>query len=206
MPIQSASPDDEPIVQTIRSPSNRSAASARLGDGEFSTRSRLREPQRFAAPAGVIDITELPEAGSTTTSATTEEVVGSHGIRLASATEEIRSPQTATQTRGVGRSSPTGGRSKGLSPQARYAHDPDYRWLRGRLEHSQFDRWKLRYIPIDGATDDFGGSVVLRSTPLLSGYERGDFVEIRGNLGQRTRDRGGFAPEFEILDIRTLGP
>ena len=91
------------------------------------------------------------------------------------------------------------------SVRARYAHDPQYRWLRGRLEYSHIARrWKLRYIPIDGATDDFGGSVVLSDTTLLSGYERGQLVEVRGKLGSMAPDDHSYAPDYEIHHIKRL--
>jgi hypothetical protein len=75
------------------------------------------------------------------------------------------------------------------------------------LEYSEIDRrWKLRYIPIDGATDEFGGSVLLSNASQLSGYERGQFVEVHGTLGRAREDENrGYAPEFEIHQIRRLG-
>jgi len=86
-----------------------------------------------------------------------------------------------------------------------YGYDPEYRWLRGRLEYSQIDRrWKLRYIPIDGRTDSFGGSVFLPETALPPGCERGDFVEARGRLGA-TEGQGGFAPEYVATEVIPLG-
>ena len=45
---------------------------------------------------------------------------------------------------------------------ARYGHEPNYGRIRGRLEYSKASGlWKIRYIPIDGSTDSFGGSVVI---------------------------------------------
>ena len=79
--------------------------------------------------------------------------------------------------------------------------------MRGRLEYSEIDRrWKLRYIPIDGATDEFGGSVVLSDAARLAGYERGQFVEVHGNLGRPAADEDrGYAPEFQIREVKRLG-
>ena len=92
------------------------------------------------------------------------------------------------------------------SSRARYGYDPQYRWLRGRLEYSGIDhRWKLRYIPVEGTTDDYGGSVVLSDVSRLSGYERGEFVEVRGALGNPAEDDLGYAPEFQIHQIERLG-
>ncbi len=87
----------------------------------------------------------------------------------------------------------------------RYGYDPEYRWLRGRLEYSQIlRRWKLRYIAIDGQTDRYGGSVILADESLLAGCERGEFVEIQGRLGNHD-PREGFAPEYEVSALKRLG-
>jgi len=89
--------------------------------------------------------------------------------------------------------------------QGRYGYDPKYQWLRGRLEYSQIDRrWKLRYIPIDGQTDRYGGSVILADEKLLAGCERGDFVEVQGRVGKHD-PRKGFAPEYKVSALKRLG-
>ncbi len=91
-----------------------------------------------------------------------------------------------------------------FTPQPNYGHDPDYKFLRGKLEYSQIDRrWKLRYIPIDGRTDRYGGSVVLPDTSLLSGCERGDFIEVRGQIG-RHDPKKGFAPTYQADEVKRL--
>jgi hypothetical protein len=73
------------------------------------------------------------------------------------------------------------------------------------LEYSESERhWKLRYIPIDGATDGFGGSVILADTPLLSGYERGDFVEVAGKLASTSPDKRGYAPKYQVSQLKRL--
>jgi hypothetical protein len=64
---------------------------------------------------------------------------------------------------------------------SRYGFSHDYRWLKGQLEYSAAQQqWKLRYIPIDGQTDRFGGSVVLESVPELSSFRNGDFIQVQG--------------------------
>ncbi len=89
--------------------------------------------------------------------------------------------------------------------QARYGYDAEYRWLRGRLEYSPIDRrWKLRYIPIDGQTDRYGGSVILADESLLTGCQRGEFVEVQGRLGKHD-PREGFAPQYEVSALKRLG-
>jgi hypothetical protein len=91
------------------------------------------------------------------------------------------------------------------APPANYGFDPEYRWLRGKLEYSQIDRqWKLRYIPIDGTTDEFGGSVILPDPKVLAGCERGDFIEVQGQLGQKTA-KDSYAPPYEAAKVKRLG-
>ena len=82
-----------------------------------------------------------------------------------------------------------------------YGHAPNYGWLQGQLEYSQLDRqWKLRYIPIDGTTDAFGGSVVLGGEPP-QGVEAGQFVRVDGRLASADPAAGGYAPVYEIERI-----
>ncbi len=88
---------------------------------------------------------------------------------------------------------------------SRYGSADDYSRLRGQLEYLETDRcWKLRYIPIDRESDDFGGSVVIKESGKLSGFERGDFVEVRGRIAKQPGDGTNFAPLYEIESIRGL--
>jgi hypothetical protein len=85
-----------------------------------------------------------------------------------------------------------------ISP-GKYEADHNYRWLKGKLEYSKIDdRWKLRYIPIDGDTDEFGGSVVLVGSRLLEGYKAGEYVTVHGSLGETDSRGGGFAPSYTV--------
>ena len=136
----------------------------------------------------VIDIMDLPDKGTS---------AGRRAVRDG----DVR-PASGTSLAGA-----TVGGNKPISfaQPARYGHDAAYAWLRGRLEYSEIDRrWKLRYIPIDGQTDQYGGSVVLGDTSLLTGLERGDFVEVRGKLLGSAQGDGGFAPVYEVAQIKPL--
>jgi hypothetical protein len=89
-------------------------------------------------------------------------------------------------------------RRESLSP-GKYDAERNYRWLKGKLEYSKIDdRWKLRYIPIDGETDDFGGSVVLLGSRLLDGYKAGEYVTVYGTLGETDARGAGFAPTYTV--------
>ena len=88
--------------------------------------------------------------------------------------------------------------------ESRYAYEPSYRWLKGRLEYSHLNRrWKLRYIPISGDMDRFGGSVILADSEQLRAFQAGDFIRVDGHLsGDRTP--GNFAPLFHAERIAPL--
>ena len=155
-----------------------------------SSRSILPAPKAVNYPvsqprraSGLIDIMDLPPVG---TSGSSKPRSVDPGVRQATATEDVS--------------------SRSSTDRSRYGHDPKYNWLRGKLEYSQREgRWKLRYIPIDGDTDDFGGSVVLVDVSKLSGYERGDFVKVYGEIGPRAEEGQGFAPDFKISRVMPLG-
>lgn len=91
--------------------------------------------------------------------------------------------------------------SKSASSRRSYGFDPDYAWVQGKLEFLQAAKqWKLRYIPIDGKTDEFGGSVILADdSDLLKEHKSGDFVTVRGNVSGR--DPQGFSAIYRVEQI-----
>ena len=161
-------------------------------------------PGRFGVPDGAIDIMDLPEARST--SGGSPPAFGPGGVRLVSGTDESANPSAVVFSAPQSESNRTGGVANSFSSRSNYGHGPNYEWLKGKLEYSEIDRrWKLRYIPIDGTTDEFGGSVVLSNTSVLAGHERGNFVEVHGRLVSNTGGDGGYAPDFELREIKPLG-
>jgi hypothetical protein len=85
-----------------------------------------------------------------------------------------------------------------------YGYDRGYRWLKGRLEYSPTSRrWKLRYIPITGHTDGYGGSVMLEDSPALQEMQRGDAVLIEGRI-IGNGETGGFAPLYRAERVSRL--
>ena len=101
--------------------------------------------------------------------------------------------------------SPTPTATRADDGLGRYGYSTDYRRLRGRLEFLESQKqWKLRYIPIDGKTDKYGGSVVIAPPDALAGCERGDFLELEGQLSERDSDSGDFAPAYEVTKVRSL--
>jgi hypothetical protein len=88
---------------------------------------------------------------------------------------------------------------------ATYGFDGNYAWLQGQLEYSAATRvWKLRYVPIDGPTDRFGGSVVLADSDLLAGHKAGEFVSVKGQLDGRPGPQGSFSPLYRVSQVQRL--
>ena len=180
-------------------------------------------PQLIDSPTRVIDIMDLPPKGSSGFSSTglgfhssnsnvaSTTVHHDPAVRLASAT--TTEPPVDGQSSANGQSQnpyprrlPESNKPISFTPSTKYGHADNHSWLKGRLEYSQARRcWKLRYIPIDGETDRFGGSVILQKTSLLSGYERGDYVEVKGRLSDDAKTAGDYAPDYEITQIKRIG-
>lgn len=87
-------------------------------------------------------------------------------------------------------------------PVAGFGYDPQYRWLKGKLEFSQATQtWRLRYIPADGASDNYGGSVILSDASRLGGLKAGDLVYAEGTPGGAGATAGSFAPMYALARI-----
>jgi hypothetical protein len=192
----------ERIIRVLEPRQKPDGAPAATGAGTSGMGSNPPEPRKLSLPGtkpvNIMDLPEINRSGAVTAPSGKPQ---QREIRLTSATEELSERQRVLPVVSQEELS-----AAEVAPRARYGHDPAYCWLIGRLEYSQADRrWKLRYIPIDGTTDEFGGSVMLADTPLLSGYERGDFVEIHGRPLASQTDAKTFAAAYEISQIRHLG-
>jgi hypothetical protein len=114
----------------------------------------------------------------------------------------------ATTPAAAGQAAATTPLTSGSGPADRgatYGYDGNYAWLQGQLEYSQAAKqWKLRYIPIDGPTDQYGGSVVLAGTPALNGSRAGDFVSVKGQLDSGRTSQGSFAPQYRVTNVDRL--
>ncbi|HBO43310.1 MAG TPA: hypothetical protein DD670_05135 [Planctomycetaceae bacterium] len=165
------------------------------------------EPRYIRLPNSVIDLRDLPDRGSR--AASRARIDGN--VRLASSTVAIAGQgSSVVQPRSTFATPTDATRTSDVRPAikslpSRYEHDPEYAWLRGRLEYSEVDRrWKLRYIPINDETDQFGGSVVLADSSLLSGLQKGDFVEVRGRLVTDEAGQWGYAPVYEVAQSQPV--
>lgn len=170
------------VVQTL-APRDQSFAGQSTGRA-----SRSQGAETMSSRSSPVDINDLPPVnrGAGT--------VRDDRVQLASATDAGSGIAVRIPTR-VDEGAATG----------RYGWADDYTRLRGQLEYLEADRcWKLRYIPIDRESDDFGGSVLIKDSASLSGFERGNFVEIRGQISKRPEDGTDFAPVYEVTSIRRL--
>ncbi|HVX59541.1 MAG TPA: hypothetical protein VHC19_03035 [Pirellulales bacterium] len=143
------------------------------------------EPRRLPASDEAIDIMDLPPARKSSSPQASR--------RIALASNEEPAPNAESSAAG------------GADPEraGRYAYAPDYRWLKGQLEYSLVDHtWKLRYIPIDGDTDPYGGSVVLEGS-VPAEFQAGEFVTIYGSLSGDAA-AGHFAPKYRLDSITPL--
>lgn len=182
--------------------------------------------QTWAAPTssgqnqsgGVIDIMDLPPKGSGTSGpgSNNQQPRGTFGA----STTIHRDPAVQQASAVMPLETPAGGQTANpYSPQqlpefrkpvtpgsaTNYACAGDRSWLKGRLEYSQArQRWKLRYISLDGEADRFGGSVVLQNSSLLSGCNPGDFVEVNGRITGESKTPGDFAPDYEISQLKRV--
>ncbi len=159
-------------------------------------------PSRIVSrPIDIMDLPPVDKSKSAGAKHPTEKTPprSDAGIRLISATGPVVALQEASNV------IPAGGGAPKFAPRSDYSHNATYERLQGKLEYSQLDRrWKLRYIPVDGETDKYGGSVILSDPTVLRGCERGDFIEVEGRLGPQDSKRKGFAPEYHVSKVKRL--
>jgi hypothetical protein len=122
------------------------------------------------------------------------------GVKVMAAAASPSASNAATSA-----AAPAAAAATSQSDTAGYGYDPQYRWLKGKLEYSQSTRsWRLRYIPPDGNTDNYGGSVVLANNAQLSGLQAGDAVYAQGSMGAGSASQASFAPQYNLQQIQKL--
>ncbi len=92
---------------------------------------------------------------------------------------------------------------------SRYGHTKDYTSVRGQLEYSAKDRvWIIRYIPIHGQQDAYGGQFVLSDRSKLEAFQAGDYVTIEGSIVAAKAEAGptGDAPLYKPHRVAALTP
>lgn len=84
-----------------------------------------------------------------------------------------------------------------------FGYDAQYRWVKGKLEYSESSRtWRLRYIPPEDASDNYGGSVVLSDANQLTGFRPGEFVVAQGAIVASGEQQGSFAATYRVDRIQ----
>jgi hypothetical protein len=197
-PVKSANPGERPPAATSASRSIPSSGfqvnnnpTRGLPATTASTRSTATGT-RAASTQPAKDITTLPDARPASKTPASRE---SGGFRPPGSVTRASFDEDVSETTSTKRTP----RRETIGSPGAYDQDKNYRWLKGRLEYSRTDdRWKLRYIPIDGETDEFGGSVVLLGSRLLEGYKPGEYVTIYGTLGETDARGVGYAPTYQL--------
>ncbi len=152
----------------------------------------LRSAEGRAAVAGLPELGDFPRPSAATN--------GGFRANNSPPSTPVTSATSSTGAQGVAATQVSAAASATPNTTAPgYGYDEKYQRLQGKLEFSPSQqRWKLRYIPIDGETDTYGGSVVLPEIDKLQGFAAGDLVVVQGRLNTSRAATDGFSPPYLI--------
>jgi hypothetical protein len=151
----------------------------------------------LAPPQGSVELTSLP-GGNTKPPATKPTV--------ASTRTPLRDDQVAPATFVAAVVEDDAESTPANEAPSKYGYQSEYNWITGKLERSATSgEWKLRYIPIDGDTDQNGGSVLIANPELLDQFQPGDFVRLEGSMVAATNASGAHAPTYRIENVDAIG-
>ena len=86
---------------------------------------------------------------------------------------------------------------------ARFGFDGSYATLRGQLQYyPQTGYWGVRYIPLQGAPDHYGGVAVISNPEILGGLQPGEFLLIQGFIEPHDNGDGTFVPSYTVQGIQ----
>ena len=91
-----------------------------------------------------------------------------------------------------------------ITAHPKFAHDPNYRWLVGRLDYSKVRQtWTLRFASVE-EDDRYGGSVTLDNSGRMAAFQSGQLVRVEGQLvdADDTRPR----PSYHAHSIQPVEP
>lgn len=176
----------EVTVAAVAPRVERDARPIRIVEREpVTVRSEEWSPSRFETQHNLAGSTSRAAPQVQTVAHASTAAAGS-GVALASYSQPIHATTSGTPRHDRGK----------------YGFEEDYSRLTGRLEYSQATgQWKLRYVPIDGATDGYGGSVVISNPTLLEGRCPGDFVTIEGEIISDRAASSRYAPKYEARQV-----
>jgi hypothetical protein len=193
-PAKAANPGERPPATTSASRSAPAAGfqvNSNPTRGLPATTASTRGTTSGTRPQPVRDLDSLPDPKPSKTAPSRD----SGGFRppgsvtRANFEEDVKESSSSSRTP----------RRETIGSPGQYSQDANYRWLKGKLDYSRIeDRWKLRYIPIDGDTDDYGGSVILLGSRMLEGYKPGEYVTVYGTLGETDARGTGYAPTYKL--------
>jgi hypothetical protein len=91
-----------------------------------------------------------------------------------------------------------------ITAHPKFAHDPNYRWLVGKLEYSKIQHaWIVRFASVE-EDDRYGGSVTLENPGRMTAYQSGQLVRVEGQLVNPDDMRP--RPAFHAYSIRPVEP
>ncbi|QDU61400.1 hypothetical protein Pan216_22560 [Planctomycetes bacterium Pan216] len=87
--------------------------------------------------------------------------------------------------------------------EATFAHDPDYRWINGRLTHQEGRRpgWYVRFAEKHD-DDEYDGALLLANDPRLGMFREGDLVHVEGTVVEH----GLGDNRYHLDNIALMGP
>ncbi len=86
---------------------------------------------------------------------------------------------------------------------ARFGFDGSYATLRGQLQYyPQTGYWGVRYIPLQGTPDHYGGVAVISNPEILGGLQPGEFLLIQGFMEPHDNGDGTFVPSDTVQGIQ----
>jgi hypothetical protein len=91
-----------------------------------------------------------------------------------------------------------------ITAHPKFAHDPNYRWMVGRLDYSKVRQtWTLRFASVE-EDDRYGGSVTLDNSGRMAAFQSGQLVRVEGQLvdADDTRPR----PSYHAHSIQPVEP
>jgi hypothetical protein len=219
-PANNAAPTPTQPTNASAPAANRPTSAVQPASFTSDTDNKSATPVVFTSPAdkAPIRIVEPPAGAATSTASATTAPSTQRGAAATSASaatltqslsnnrvtelSDLPSKAVSTSAAATQRPAPS---STTTADSASFGYDPQYRWLKGKLEYSQSTHsWRLRYIPPDGNTDNYGGSVMLPDSAKVAGLQAGDTVYAEGAMGAPGGSQNSFAPQYALARIEKI--
>lgn len=126
-----------------------------------------------------------------------------YAIAPGAASDGFRPQGSSLQTAAPPSSQPLVNSALTSEDPSHFGFDTTYSWLRGQLQYyPQTGYWGLRYVPLQGTSDPYGGVVVINNSEVLEGVQPGEFLLIQGFLETADNGDGTFVPLYTVEGIQ----